>query len=83
MSEQHHNLVERLLPMTRKEVYTALNMSRTSFWRATQFLNIPDGKIVHDDLLKICEYLRRDISILEKHSRKYGIKKNLKHNETL
>ena len=79
MSEQHTNL----LPMTRTETCTALNMSRTTFWRETKSLNIPKGKkIVPKDLIRICEHLRRDIRHLENYTLKYGINQNLKHNET-
>ena len=74
MSEQHTNSLLKLLPLlTRKAICDAFGMKRITFYRKTKSLNLPSGKIVHDDSVKICEHLRRDIRLLEEHSKKYII----------
>jgi hypothetical protein len=72
MSEQHNNSPNNSFPLlSRKIIYQAYNMKRLQFWRKTKCLNIPSGKLVPADTIKICKHLRVDIRTLEEHIKKY------------
>ena len=64
-----------LIPLFRKEIIAAFNMERTEFWRKTQQLNIPMGKVSPADCIKICDILNRDVQHLIDYINQQGLKK--------
>jgi hypothetical protein len=50
---QDHQLL--LVPMTKKEIAAAFNMTYHTLWRKIKHLDIPPAKVIPKDILRICE----------------------------